>query len=295
MNYTIKNNSYTATVSSVGAELISLVSNKDGRELIWQSPSDKYWSKHAPLLFPVAGRLKDSKYTAGGVEYSMSAHGFISKKTFVLKEESDSTLTLVCCADEDTLSVYPFKFRLEVTYTLTESGIDASVTVRNEGDRLMPYTFGWHPGFALPTEDGQDIEDYRLRFADEVRSAKWTPLQHVCFARPYAEDYPLKDGEYVLSESEIYANDTMIFDSVGNSLTLYAVGHPYSLNLSWSDNCPYLCVWKEPANGAKFICLEPWSGLPGDGETDENFDTRAMKRLSPDESESFLLSMSFTV
>ena len=294
MTYTIKNEKFCATVSDIGAELISL-KTEFGRELIWQSPSEKYWSKHSPLLFPVAGRLKDSKYTSGGVEYPMSGHGFISRRTFSLKEHTLSSVTLVSTSDESTLAIYPFDFSFEVTYSLNDTGICAKVKITNTGDGVMPYMFGWHPAFALPDSEGQDINDYRLRFTEGVTRASWTPLQNEAFARPYAEDYPLEGGEYRLNEREIYENDTMIFSSVGTSLTLYAEGHPYSLFLSWSENTPYLCVWKVPANEARFICLEPWTGLPSDGVKDENFDTREMKRLSPSESESFTLCASFTV
>ena len=36
MNYVLKNNYYEATISTNGAEMISL-KNKDGRELLWQN------------------------------------------------------------------------------------------------------------------------------------------------------------------------------------------------------------------------------------------------------------------
>ena len=56
---------------------------------------------------------------------------------------------------------------------------------------------------------------------------------------------------------------------------------------------PYLCVWKDEFNEAKFVCLEPWSDIPADGVTPENFDTRKMSRLSKGKSESYTCKLSF--
>ena len=58
MNYTLKNELYEMTVSTLGAEMVSLKS-KSGRELLWQNTLGEGWSNHAPLLFPFCGRLKD--------------------------------------------------------------------------------------------------------------------------------------------------------------------------------------------------------------------------------------------
>ncbi len=292
MNYTIKTAGYTATVSDHGAELISLKA-KDGSELMWQSPSESFWSKHSPLLFPICGRIKDGKYTYLGKEYKMSPHGFISKKKFTVKKQADDSITLCCLADEDTLLQYPFDFELCAEYSLSKNGLTCRVTVKNLDEKTMPYMFGWHPGFMLPTDKDTDIESYSIEFGN-VNKVTWTPLQNGAFARPYGEDFSTPCGKYTLCEEQIYKNDTMIFSDVPTSIRL-TTGKSYTLDMSWSDNTPYLCLWKEPSHDAKFICIEPWSSLPGDGDTDECFDTRAMRRLMPGESEIFSVSFKFTV
>ena len=293
MNYTITNEFYTATISDVGAELISL-KHSSGKELMWQAPSEDFWSKHAPLLFPIAGRIKNSEYTYGGKTYGMKAHGFISKVTFDVSKSCENSITLVARSSEETLAQYPFDFEFTACYTLSGDTLNATITVKNDSDKVMPFTFGWHPAFMLPTDDSTDIEDYYIDFGAGVKSIDWTPLANGPFARRYSEPFLLDNGKYVLNEEQIYKNDTMIFSFVPNAIKLSA-GKNFALEMSWTDNTPYLCVWKEPNHEAKFICLEPWSGLPQNGLDDECFETRPMKRLDPGASESFSTFYKFTV
>ena len=72
----------------------------------------------------------------------------------------------------------------------------------------------------------------------------------------------------------------MIFKDVPNSVRLAGGYQKRSLTLSYSDNLPYLCIWKFPDSAARYICLEPWSDVPSDGSTPENFLSRAMSRVS---------------
>ena len=290
MNYTISNETYTAVISSRGAELISLKHNESGKEIMWQCNVEDAWAKHSPLLFPFCGRLKDKKYTYRGVSYEMGAHGFISKKEFELASISECAVELISTSDEQTLAVYPFEYNFSARYELSKSGIECKVTVTNTGSDVMPFMFGWHPGFALPCDNGEDIESYQLYFDENTVSTRWIPLQNVCFARPYSEDFALDGGIFRFNEEQIYKNDTMIFKGCPPYATLRAPGYPYSLSLKWSENTPYLCIWKSPINMAKFICIEPWSNTLNDGNTDEILEEKDMVRLDPNGSEVFTYS-----
>ena len=285
MNYTIKNGYCSAVINDFGAELISL-KNADGKEFVWQNESKKFWKSHAPLLFPVCGRLKDSKYKYNGKVYDMTTHGFIGKRSFTLKEFGEDYVILTDKADEQTKSIYPFDYIFTAKYELIGKSLKFSVTIENKDDKAMPYMFGWHPGFVLPTDNGQDIEDYSLDFKG-CEKLGWIPLQNEVFARPYAEDYELKNGKYIFSEDEIYRNDTLIFIDHKNAIEMTAKDRPTYLKMSWSENLPYLCIWKDPDNEAKFICLEPWSNVPGDGFAEEDFETRKMASLAPNEAEDY--------
>src|ERR1700744_1122142 len=70
--HTITSGGLSATVLAHGAELCSL-KTADGLELVWQAGPE--WRRHAPLLFPIVGRLKNDQLHHGGKSYPMTQHG----------------------------------------------------------------------------------------------------------------------------------------------------------------------------------------------------------------------------
>lgn len=286
----IKNEFYTITVSTLGAELISVKAN-DGFEYMWQNTGD-FWESHAPILFPACGRLKNQRYTYLGKEYEMDMHGFIKDAEFAVASKEGGHITMTYTSCEQSRKIYPFDFVVIANYELRGEEIIFTFSIENKSCEAMPYMFGWHPGFALPTGDRLDIESYKLDF-DGVSELNWFSLQNGPFICPESVKYQLSDGCYRLCEEEIYKNDTMIFTGHKNRIRLFADGEPYELSMSFSENLPYLCIWKDEFNAAKYICLEPWSSVPNDGITDENFDTRKMNRLAPKANEIFTYTLKF--
>lgn len=290
MRYTIESDVLRVTVDSLGAELVSAVGS-DGFEYIWQA-DEKYWDGHSPLLFPVCGQLLGKEYSTGGVTYKMGGHGFARDFEFSPTRVEKSELVLTLKSSEETRRIYPFDFTLEARFAVSESSLTVDFTVKNEGDVTMPYMLGWHPGFNLDGAEGAEIGDFKLSFncSDTVT---WYPLQHGCFVRPFGEDYSVPDGEYFLCEEEIYENDTMIFVGTGERAVLSSEGEGHDVDLTWSKNLPYFCIWKAPDSAARYICLEPWSDVPADGEAPENFDVRKMSRLAAGGSEVYSYDVKF--
>ena len=70
----LKNDDLRVKVNEHGAELSSVQSIDDGIEYMWQADS-KFWGRHAPILFPIVGRLKDDQYTVNGKTYAHQAWG----------------------------------------------------------------------------------------------------------------------------------------------------------------------------------------------------------------------------
>ena len=285
MIYTLKNEKLTAKVSSTGAELIS-VKNESGKEFIWQADKS-FWGRHAPILFPVCGRLLGSEYTLGGVKYQMGSHGFARDMEFQPVEASDDCLTLVLSKNEQTAQSYPFDFKFFVKYTLDGDRLDMAIEIKNNGENLMPYMIGWHPGFCI---EGL-IDNYSVRFKSG-ETVKRNYMKPSLFVEADAVDYPIADGIFKLSEKEIYGEDTLIFSHIGGESELIRDGKAL-LRIKQSDNLPYYAIWKAPKSGAAYICLEPWSDIPADGETAECFDTRKMSRLDGGSSERYLFSVEF--
>ena len=286
MTYTLKNDNLTVEINALGAEVIS-VRDKSGYEFIWNGAE---WSGHAPILFPTCGKLLDGKFTSRGRVYEMKSHGFAKRSEFTATEASDTAITFVLESNAETLACYPFDFKLEAKYELDENKLCLTLNVVNAGKHVMPYMIGWHPGFTLGGT--KEICSHYVSFG-ETREVTWHPLQHGAFVNPFYSSYPLKSGKYYLNEEEIYANDTMIFKDVPSTVKLAGGGQKHSVTLSYSENLPYLCIWKAPSSAARFICLEPWSSVPSDGETPENFDSRPMARLEAGSSEEYSYSVIF--
>lgn len=286
MIYTLKNEHLTVEINTLGAELSS-VKSSSGHEFVWQGDA---WKSHAPVLFPVCGRLLESKYKCRGKEYEMDKHGFASESEFSVDEVSDTVLTLSISANEKTLEIYPFDFTLIARYELTGNQLDLSFTVINTGKHTLPYMLGWHPAFTLPGE--REIGSFYIDFGGK-RTLSWHPLQNGAFVNPFYSSYAIKGGKYYLNEDEIYSNDTMIFKDIPESVKLSGGYQRHSVTVEYSSNLPYLCIWKAPESDARFICIEPWSDIPSDGETPENFDLRPMSRLSAGDEAEYRYSVTF--
>ncbi len=63
--HTIRSGGLTATVKAQGAELCSL--KNAGVEFLWQA--GPAWTRHAPLLFPIVGRLVNDEMRHRGKTY----------------------------------------------------------------------------------------------------------------------------------------------------------------------------------------------------------------------------------
>ena len=57
MEYEIKNQFLNVKINSRGAELASVKSVNSDTEFLWQADPE-VWNRHAPILFPIVGRLK---------------------------------------------------------------------------------------------------------------------------------------------------------------------------------------------------------------------------------------------
>lgn len=79
MIITITNSQLTATINTLGAELISLV--KNNKNYIWNI-DETYWDKTSPVLFPIVGRLKNDSYSFNEKTYQLPRHGFARNMEF---------------------------------------------------------------------------------------------------------------------------------------------------------------------------------------------------------------------
>jgi galactose mutarotase-like enzyme len=259
-----------AKINLSGAELSSFKHNK--LEYIWQA-NPAVWSRHAPILFPIVGKLRDNRYTFLGKPYSMGQHGFARDREFLILSQSESSVSLILRADESTKAVYPFDFELVVSYTMKPLGITVSYEVQNiQPVGSMLFSIGAHPGFIIPLEAGETFQDYEINFHDsDFQLVYLYPLVdgYVSMDR---HSLPIKNGILGLRE-ELFENDALIMDvhpsamiSVRSKKTGKGIGMRYA-DFRW------LGIWmKEPGSG--FICIEPWNGIADTVEHDQKLETK---------------------
>ena len=249
----------TAVVRENGAQITSFRS-EDGREVIWQA-DPAVWADHTPILFPVIGNCKDGSVIIDGQTYPMAKHGFARKAMFRAASVGEHCATLELTETSATLAIYPFDFRLAVTYELTGRGFVCRFTVENRSDRPMPFCVGGHPAFVVPMEDGAAFEDYRVVFPeDETVTNLLCPGGQLING---SETLHFEGGVLALSHAIFDEKDTLLLPGLkSRTVRLVHKDSGHGLRFSW-ENMEALAIWSRPVNHGNYLCLEPWHGLPG--------------------------------
>jgi galactose mutarotase-like enzyme len=161
MNHTFFNDKLSAVIKVDGAELCSL-KNAQGLELLWQA--GPAWPRHAPILFPIVGRLKNDQLRHRGKLYPMTQHGFARDRKFDWSERTPRHCKLVLTDDAETRVHFPFAFRLAITYAVADTELEVSFEITNTGDEELPASIGAHPAFNWPLLLGLAKDAYVLSF-----------------------------------------------------------------------------------------------------------------------------------
>ena len=152
MQATIHNEYLTLTVDTHGAEAVSL-KNAAGEELLWQA-DPAVWKRHAPILFPWTGKLKDGSFTHGGKTYKGGQHGFARDVEHTLLKAEGDTVQLELRPDETMKAErFPFDFVLTSTFRLDGKTLHHTLTVSNPGSEELRFGIGYHPAFCVPFDD----------------------------------------------------------------------------------------------------------------------------------------------
>lgn len=251
----IQNEKLKATFNELGAELVSLINLKTGKEIIWEGNPD-FWGGKSPVLFPTVGALKDDKYIFEAETYEMPRHGFARRKFFEIKNSSKTEVVFELNADEDTLKFYPFDFSLEIKYTLIENKLTVSYNVKNKSKKEMYFSLGAHPGFTIDTKNGLKYDDYEISFSDD-ENLEIHPLIDNLISKE-TKTINLENKTLPLSY-ELFSKDALVMTTMkSKELILKNNQNDHKVIFTFS-NFPYFGIWA--AKNADFVCLEPWQGI----------------------------------
>lgn len=271
MDYTIQNEKLSLTVSTLGAQMMSL-RGADGIEYLWQG-DPAYWSDRAPNLFPFIGRLTNNSYQYQGKTYPMTIHGFALSSEFSVVQQTNDSITMELRSDAKTMEQYPFAFALRLTYRLRGNTLDTACRVENLSDKTMPFGIGGHPGFNVPLVAGEQFEDYELVF-DTVCQPDRVGFTEAVFLSGHDEAYPLVNGTTLALEHSLFDQDAIILKNMAREVTLRSRISGKGLCVSYPQ-MPYLGIWHMPKTDAPYVCIEPWSSLPSRQDVVEEFSCKS--------------------
>lgn len=255
-SYKLENDCLQVTVQTFGAELSSIINKENNQEYLWQA-DPKFWNRHAPVLFPIVGRLKDNAYTYNGKNYTLPQHGFARDMVFSLKDQSEDELKFSLKHQNETLENYPFKFEFEISYKLIGSAVKVSYRISNIDNKEIYFSVGAHPAFICPLNLEEKFDDYYLEF-DEVESAERHLLSNGLFNNK--TESVLESSNQLPLTYGLFEKDAIVFKNL-KSTTVSLKSKKSNNGVKFSFNgFPYLGIWTKNF-GAPFLCIEPWCGL----------------------------------
>lgn len=197
-------------------------------------------------------------------------HGFARDYEHEVCMRNETSIVFGLVSSSQTLKTYPYEFRLLTKYELDENKLHCSYIIENCNECTMPFSIGYHTGLMCPFNSAKAIEDYSLIF-----EKKETPVEIIC------NEKGLLSGEkrvYFHDEDNIKLHNKMfpssfilsqlksdyislVENSTGTYVRIYIGDFPYVVLWSTNDNI-------------KFICIEPWYGLPDACNSDGQFNKK---------------------
>ncbi|AQP82586.1 aldose 1-epimerase family protein [Listeria monocytogenes] len=275
----LENEVLLVEMKTAGAELTRIFHKDTGLEYLWNADS-KFWGRHSPVLFPTVGRLVEDTYLVDGKPYHLGQHGFARDRDFQVVEQTEKSVRFELDADEDSLAVYPYKFKLSIIYTIEKNTVAVSYEVENTDNKRIYFSIGAHPAFNLPLTDGTTFEDYYLDFGTEEN------LETLCLEGPYRSGEIKKvvdeAARYLPLNYDLFKNDALIFEALKQKeMTIKSDKTPHFVKVSFPE-FPFVGVWTAKAR-TPFLCIEPWYGIAdGAGESVELRDKAGIEHLEPE-------------
>lgn len=271
----IENETLRVQIREYGAELTSIYNKKTGIEHLWNA-DEAFWPWHAPVLFPIVGRVLNDEISVGGTKYPLEKHGLARKLNFKVLEQSESKIVFALTYDAETLKIYPYKFEFLIGYKLDGNKLVCSYEVINRDGQEIYFSLGGHPAFNVPFNGVGKYEDYYIEFE-----------QNENISRHHIDGEGFFDGRVTTVlhgsnklplESNMFNDDAYIFkDLKSRKVSIKSALTPHSLTVSF-PGFEYLGIWAKV--GAPYVCIEPWLGCADTADKPTDFkDKEAVLKL----------------
>lgn len=270
----ISSNSLTASIDTMGAQLMSL--RKGESEYLWQGDSN-WWPRRAPILFPIVGVLKDGEAESAEGTISLARHGLARLNQFEVVEQSPSSVTLQLKSTEETRKSYPYDFELKLIFSLSDDTLTQTYEVTNPANVVLPFTLGAHPAFNIPIPgvEAASLDQYYLLFThswtsygpsitDDGLCDYTTPQKLIVDSDTLPLSWELIDREKTITLEDVPDRRiTLVANAEASS-----EAHGIQMDFEGFD---YLGIWSA-APGCPFVALEPWCGIADTVDCDGIFE-----------------------
>ena len=132
----------------------------DGRAVLrspvsWEALKEGSCVYGTPILLP-PNRTEEGRFTFDGKTWQLDInepafrnhlHGYVHCQSFAVKSASDTHVSAVY---ENKGETFPYPYRMEVNFSITQEGYLQEFLITNTGDSDMPVAFGLHTVFAAP-------------------------------------------------------------------------------------------------------------------------------------------------
>ena len=197
-----------------------------------------------PFLFPTFGRMQNETYRWEGADYPMAIHGFAHTSSWTVISHTEDTLVVALTATEAIRAMYPFDFRVYLTYAIRDGGLTILQEYENLGNTAMPYAFGFHPYFLL-----EDLEHAAVHARADVR---------IDFAS--GKLIPFGTGTVTMTEPENAPEAGAALAGLQSPVVLEIPAEHRRLTMEFTPDFPQLVLWYPKK--APFLCVEPINGSP---------------------------------
>ena len=253
-----------------GAELTSIKFN--GKEMLHQG---EIWNRHAPILFPIVGRLKNDETIIDGKTYHMKQHGFARNMEFKELEKSENKHEYVLESNSETLEKFPFEFSLYVTHLVEDDILTTKYKVVNNDKEEMIFGLGGHPAFICDYSSGK----YKIEFEKKEDNIKFMSLSNGLVNEKEAPNI-LSDNCIKLNKDS-FVNDAIIMTNMKSNKVYLKENEKTILEFDFAG-FPYLGLWAKI--GAPFVCIEPWMNTADKVNTEGKLQSKEnILRLKPNE------------
>ena len=270
----ISSNSLTASIDTMGAQLMSL--RKGESEYLWQGDSN-WWPRRAPILFPIVGVLKNGNAESAEGTVTLARHGLARLNQFEVVEQSVFSVTLQLKSTEETRKVYPYDFELKLIFSVAGDTLTQTYEVTNPANVVLPFTLGAHPAFNIPIPgvEAASLDQYHLLFTrswtsygpsitDEGLCDYTTPQKLIVDSDTLPLSWELIDREKTITLEDVPDRRITLATNVEAS----SEAHGIQIDFEGFD---YLGIWSA-APGCPFVALEPWCGIADTVDCDGIFE-----------------------